>query len=106
MAGHRPSGWEIIEEESFQIGVAGLGGSRFVDEALQSLTASLLSNPLGFPEIPGFPDIRIAKTNVVISVVLIPALVVRFRVDDRQRKVFLLHIERRDPDDIRDEFDD
>ena len=107
MAGKQPAGWNIVEQEQFDRGVAGLGGYRFVDEALRSLAASLHSNPTAFPApIQSRPDIRLAKTTVIIGPRLIPALSVFFRLDEKSRTVFLLHVERTDPDDITDHFDD
>lgn len=107
MAGRQPSGWNIVELEEFERGVAGLGGYRFVDEAIRSLTASLHSNPLAF-DVPlaSRPDIRLAKTTIIIGPRLIPALSLFFKVDEHTRTVFLLHIERTDPNDITDQFDE
>ena len=61
------SGWQVIEEDSYQRAVAQCGSYEFFDDALAPIEYALHRNPQGFPEVPGFPAIHLAKTKLRLS---------------------------------------
>ena len=70
-----------------------------LDEVLRGVKWALSTNPAAFPVVPGFADIRIAKTDPIeFGPSAMPRLRIWFRID-RQR-VFLEYIE---PDPFDDE---
>lgn len=96
------AGWSVTEDSSFEISVIGCGGYEVVDEALTLIDYALHRNPLGFPEIPGFPNIRVAKTSIQIREgFIIPALSLRFWIDEQARCVYKLHVEIAHPEDMK-----
>ena len=81
----------FIEEESFKEAVTELGGFRRIDEALDPIVEALSRRPEGFPVVPGWSPIRIAKTDrVVRGDHIIPAIRVWFLiVDDTIRLLYV-----------------
>lgn len=96
------AGWNVTEDPDFEISVIGCGGYQIVDEALAPIELALRRNPLGFPVIPGYPNIRIAKTSIIIrGGFIIPALKLRIWVDEVKHEVAKLHVEIAPPDDMK-----
>lgn len=98
----REEGWQILEEESFARAVAQCGTHYFFDEALAPIDYALNRNPLGFPEVPGFPNIRLAKTKLRLlkTTEIIPSYRLWFRVDEATRIVHKLYVEIAPPEDM------
>lgn len=95
-------GWKVTEDDSFAISVIGCGGFEAVDDALQILEYALHRNPLGFPAVPGYPNIRIAKTAIrILNGSITPALRLRIWTDQQTRTVYKLHVEISHPDDMK-----
>jgi len=70
---------EIIESESFKEAVAGLGGHRAIDAALEPIIEALYRNPYGFPFFENdWASFRYVRTKALD---FIPALVVIFIID-------------------------
>lgn len=93
--------WSIVEEHSYEIAVGRLGGARWVDEALAPIMNAVESNPLAFPEVPGSPGVRLARTTLRIQALsLIPALSLWFRAEEVSKTVYLLYIEPSWPEDM------
>lgn len=81
---------EIIESESFKEAVAGLGGHRAIDAALEPIMEALYHNPYGFPHFENdWTRFRYVRTKALD---FIPALVVIFVVD-QNGNVVLQHVE-------------
>lgn len=79
--GDAPSGYQLVEEESFLSAVEALGGSQRVDTALAPVIGGLLLRPQGFPVVPGWANIRMAKTKrVSVGGKAIPPLRVWFQI--------------------------
>lgn len=85
----------IIEEPSWAEATRNLGGIENVDAALEPIIEALGLNPAGFPEVPGFHGIRIAKTDRIErdGNVVVPALRVWFRYRPGDDNVHLLYAE-------------
>ena len=83
--------WQFIDSKEFSDAFAALGDPKDVDEALESLVWSLTENPKEWPLLPGFKDLRIAKTDATEAM---PRLRVFFRVDENGEHVHLLYIEK------------
>jgi hypothetical protein len=85
----------IIEEQSWSDAAEKFGGLANVDKALEPIIEALCLNPAGFPPVPGFKDIRIAKTDRIErdSGAVVPALRVWFRYLPGDDTVFLLYAE-------------
>ncbi len=95
-------GWNVTEDSSYDSSVIGCGGHRIVDEALSAIVYALHRNPLGFPEVPGFPGIRMAKTSLYFrDGQMIPALELRFFTDEPTKTVTKLHVGISQPDEMR-----
>ena len=72
------------------------GGLVNVDAALDPIIEALSLNPAGFPLVPGFRDLRLAKTDRIErddGSVLVPALRVWFSYRSGDDKVYLLYAE-------------
>lgn len=85
----------IVEEPSWSEAAEKFGGLKNVDAALEPIIEALSLNPAGFPEVPGFQDIRLAKTDRIEreGEVSIPALRVWFRHRLSDQHVYLLYAE-------------
>jgi hypothetical protein len=94
-------GWQIIEEGSYKLSVHQCGTFEFFDEALAPIEYALSRNPLGFPAVPGFPNIHRAKTKLrVFAQVVIPSYRLWFRVNAETKCVHKLYIEIAPPGDM------
>ena len=69
----------LREERSFTEAVKNLGGAEKIDVALATIVNSLSSNPQGFPLVPDFEPIRLAKTRALRGH---PVLKVWFKIED------------------------
>ncbi|WP_133117292.1 hypothetical protein [Mesorhizobium sanjuanii] len=100
-------GWNVTEDPSFEPSVIGCGGYAIVDEVLTAIDYALHRNPLGFPSVPGMPNIRLAKTSLRIrDGFIIPALTLRFWTDAHSRTVFKLYVEISKPEEMKHWDDD
>jgi len=69
----------IVEEQSWAEAAEKFGGLVNVDAALDPIIEALALNPAGFPLVPGFRDLRLAKTDrIEHDGVDVPALRVWF----------------------------
>jgi hypothetical protein len=94
-------GWQIVEEESYALSVSQCGTFEFFDEALAPIEYALSRNPLGFPAVPGFPNIHRAKTKLrVFAQMVIPSYRLWFRVNTETKFVHKLFIEIAPPEDM------
>lgn len=94
-------GWQVIEQESYERAVAQCGSHEFFDDALAPIEFALHRNPTGFPSVPGFQGIHLAKTKLRISGLdVIPSYRLWFRVDEEGRRVFKLWVEIAPPEDM------
>jgi hypothetical protein len=93
--GCRVNAVSIIEEASWTEAAKSFGAIENVDAALEPIIEALALNPAGFPEVPGFPSIRIAKTDRIErdGVVVVPALRVWLRYRAGEDNVYLLYAE-------------
>lgn len=93
--------WHVVEEHSFEIAAAQLGGLQKVDRALAPIMSGIYGNPLGYAVVPGSNGIRLARTRLVIDKLeLIQALRVWFRVNEATQTVYLLYAEIAPPEDM------
>lgn len=84
---------EIVEEEPFSRQVQKLGGAIQIDAALDPIVEALARRPEGFPTIPEWEPLRLAKTYPLEEDddTLVPALRVWFRIDGET--VYLMYVE-------------
>ncbi len=95
------SGWEVLEEESYELSVAQCGTHQFFDEALSPITFSLNRNPTGWPKVQGFSDIYLAKTKLRLrGLEIIPSYRLWFRAVEATRRVHKLWVELAPPEDM------
>jgi hypothetical protein len=95
------SGWAIVEDSSYTLAVAQAGGYPLLDQALAPLDYAFHRNPLGFPVVPGFPEIHLAKTSIrIFGSEIIPSFRVWIRVDSGARMVHKLWVEIAPPEDM------
>lgn len=95
------SGWQVIEEDSYERAIAQGGSYEFFDEALAPIEYALHRNPLGFPAVPGFRDVHLAKTKLrIFGPEVIPSYRLWFRVDEDRRTVHKLWVEIAPPEDM------
>ena len=87
---------QFRESKEFSDAFAAIGDPRDVDDALESLVWSLTENPEEWPILPGFQQLRIAKTDATENM---PRLLVFFQVDENGEHVHLLFIEKDSGDD-------
>jgi hypothetical protein len=85
----------IVEEPSWSEAAEKFGGLANVDAALEPIIEALALNPAGFPKVPGYHDIRLAKTDHIErdSGIVVPALRVWFRYRLGDQQVYLLYAE-------------
>lgn|SRR5579871_4827207 len=96
-----PRGWQIVEEQSWDVAVANCGTHQFFDDALAPIDYALHRNPLGLPVVPGFPNLRIAKTKLrFIGGEIIPSYRIWVRLDEQNRVVYKLWVEIAPPEDM------
>lgn len=94
--------YNLVEEETYQRCIGGLGGLEYVDVVLETLLDALSLNPSAFP-VTGVSNIRIAKTRLVMAYGTVrPALTLRFSIHEPYT-VRLLHLEVSLPEEM--EFD-
>lgn len=95
------SGWEIVETDSYKLGVAQCGGAEHVDHVLAPILYSLHRNPQSWPFVDEGRKIRIAKTDLRFDG---PEIIlqhsVRFRILEAENKVELLFVEITPTDDF------
>ena len=97
----RMAGWNVTEDPNFSDSVDRCGGAKVIDEALFFIDHGLHINPLGYPAVPGFPNIRIVKTKLQFRGGLIfPAMRMRVWTDEPRKTVTKLHIEISDPEEM------
>lgn len=95
------SGWNFVEEDSWERALAQLGGARKVDRAIAPIIDALHRNPEGFDRVPDLPNHYLARTRLAIrDLDLIPSYRVWFRTDPAARTVHLLWIEIAPPEDM------
>ena len=71
------------------------------DLALAPLDYALSRNPMGFPQVPGYPNIHLARTKLRITPgEIIPGYSLWVRVEEKTRSVHKLHVEISAPDDL------
>lgn len=98
MAG-RPR-WQLAEEDSYALCVSQMGGAKYVDRALFAILDALSLNPFGFPD-TGVSGIRLAKTRLfTLGREVVPALSLRYRIEEGSQTVVLLHLEMTMPEDL------
>lgn len=89
-----PDNWQLVEAPSFGRAVSICSTVEQIDVALHFIDYALSRNPLGFPLVPGFTSIHLAKTKVIVSSIdIIPAFRLWFRPEARDRIVHKLWIE-------------
>ena len=82
----------LVEEEPFTRQAKKLGGAGNIDHALNPIIEALATRPEGFPTIPGWAPIRLAKMEPILyKDDVIPAIRVWFRIDGET--VYLLYLE-------------
>lgn len=92
-------GWEIIEADSFERGIAQCGGHAVVEERIAVVKHGLSRDPFGYLETQ-LAGIWLAKTKVRWEgSEIVPAYAVRYRISPESRTVTLLHIEWAAPED-------
>jgi hypothetical protein len=86
---------QIVEEPSWTEAAEQFGGLQNVDAALEPILEALFLRPEGFPQVPGFPEFRLAKTDRIErdDGFVIPALRVWFRYKLTEDRVYLLFAE-------------
>ena len=97
----------LVEEKSFDEAVTALGGAQCLGAALAAFAGSLARNPRGFPLIPGWANVRLAKTKAItVGEVAIPPLRLWFTVGTGREPegeddgcVYLIYIERMGEED-------
>jgi hypothetical protein len=95
------NGWEILEENSYDRAVAQCANHQFFDEALAPIIYALHRNPLGFKNVSGFANIRLAKTKLRLKgPEIIPSYLLWFRTDIAERRVYKLWVELASPEDM------
>jgi hypothetical protein len=103
-------GWKIVEEPSYELATAQGGGHEFFDDVTELLHYALHRNPTGFPQVPGYQGIYLAKTKLRIRLPeVIPSYRLWFRLDEATHTVHKLWIEIAPPEDMEywaDEDDD
>jgi hypothetical protein len=88
------NGWNVLEEESFELSVAQSGGYQYIDVVLGPVDYALSKNPTSFPQVPGFTSLYIAKTKLrIFDRQVIPSYRLWFRADATKRVVSKLWIE-------------
>lgn len=101
VGGCASSGFQIVNEDSYEDAVLNCGGHQFVDEALCMVDEALNKYPLGFQALSNSSDVRFAKTKLRISKgTLIPAMTVFFTVDAERRIVRKLHVKWSSPEEM------
>jgi hypothetical protein len=94
------SGWEILEEQSYERAVAQIANHEFFDSALAPILYALNRDPTGFPVVPGI-DVRLAKTKLrFVGAEIIPSYRLWFKIDHAKRRVHLLWVEISPPEDM------
>lgn len=83
---------QLIESLSYTDGLAALGDTRVIDDALTALIWALSIKPEAFPVVPGMADIRLAKTDPQMGTP-IPRIRIWFRIDEDGQHVHLEHVE-------------
>ena len=78
-----------VESQEYTNAFQKIGDAKELDAALAGLTLSISINPADWPIVPGFKDIRLAKTDATKDA---PVLSIWFRVLDMDT-IFLLYIE-------------
>mgnify|MGYP001546571159 CR=1 FL=1 len=92
------NGWQIVEADSFERGVASCGGHQSVEEAIAPIKLGVSSNQTKFLS-TDFPDIYLAKTKLRWNgPEIVMAHSVWFRVIDASRTVELLWVEWTNPE--------
>lgn len=95
------SGWNIVEEDSYDESVMACGGYPAVENATAWLDFFLNRNPLAIQRLHDGSDIRIIKTKLRIKGSdAIPAYRLLFTVDEIRRTVRKLHVSICDPDEM------
>jgi len=100
LGGHNHNeGWQVVEDDSFELSLAQFRDTKAIDSALGPIELGLNRNPLGFPEVPGFPNIRLAKTKLhFLGAEIIPSYRLWFRLDEVTKTVHKLFVELTPPD--------
>ena len=95
------SGWQVVDEESYERAVAQCGSFPYLDEILAPVDYALHRNPTGFPVVPGYANLYLAKTKLrFIRSEVIPSFKLWFRANNDNRMVHKLYIEITPPEEI------